>query len=211
MISKTNGRKEFLFIASREKKSELNHVIKNRRHPGILVFDIHGKLLYLNEEAVRLFNIKIALSLPFKTLPGPIKSFHTQLKRHLQKKIHSFNRPLIKISLLNGHNLILRGFFLPKNKSVKSIQKAQILILAEQFSQRKTIDFPKIGSHLGLTLREAEVATHIAHGHKNKEIAAKMFISIYTVEDHLKNIMRKMKVSSRTAVAAKLLNPLFRA
>jgi DNA-binding NarL/FixJ family response regulator len=48
-----------------------------------------------------------------------------------------------------------------------------------------------------LTERESEVLRQIAWGFSNKEIAAKMLISVKTVEAHKANAMRKMNMGSR--------------
>ena len=45
-----------------------------------------------------------------------------------------------------------------------------------------------------LTDREREVLQLIAEGHSNKEIAARLFLSVYTVETHRKNILEKLNV-----------------
>ncbi|MBN2122662.1 MAG: response regulator transcription factor [Deltaproteobacteria bacterium] len=57
----------------------------------------------------------------------------------------------------------------------------------------------------GLTRREREVVHLLARGCRNLEIAQKLFISAYTVENHLRSIYRKMGVSNRTAVVHRLL------
>jgi DNA-binding NarL/FixJ family response regulator len=49
-----------------------------------------------------------------------------------------------------------------------------------------------------LTHREIEVLREIARGKANKEIAAALAISEYTVKDHLKSIMGKLHVAVRT-------------
>jgi DNA-binding NarL/FixJ family response regulator len=49
-----------------------------------------------------------------------------------------------------------------------------------------------------LTHREIEVLREIARGKANKEIAATLAISEYTVKDHLKSIMGKLHVAVRT-------------
>ncbi len=50
-----------------------------------------------------------------------------------------------------------------------------------------------------LTPRELEVLQEAAHGHSNKEIAEKLFISEKTVKNHLTNIFQKCNVSDRTS------------
>ncbi len=49
-----------------------------------------------------------------------------------------------------------------------------------------------------LTDGEAEVLQLLANGKSNKEIAAKLFISEFTVKGHLRNIFTKLNVLSRT-------------
>lgn len=55
-----------------------------------------------------------------------------------------------------------------------------------------------------LTSRESETVELLSKGLSNKEIAARLGISIYTVKEHMKNISRKMEVNSRTAIVSKL-------
>lgn len=56
-----------------------------------------------------------------------------------------------------------------------------------------------------LTRREIEVLRWLARGLANKELAAELKISEYTVKDHIKNILAKLRVADRTqAVTAAL-------
>ena len=57
----------------------------------------------------------------------------------------------------------------------------------------------------GLSKREREIAFLLSRGLRNKEISDKMFISEYTVENHLRSIYRKMNVTNRTGVVHCLL------
>lgn len=49
-----------------------------------------------------------------------------------------------------------------------------------------------------LTHRELEVLEHVAAGARNREIAVTLNVSIKTVEFHLRNILGKLGVRSRT-------------
>lgn len=53
-----------------------------------------------------------------------------------------------------------------------------------------------------LTDREMEVATLVAAGFKNDQIADSLFISTATVKDHVHSILRKTDLASRSEVAA---------
>jgi DNA-binding CsgD family transcriptional regulator len=56
----------------------------------------------------------------------------------------------------------------------------------------------------GLTASEQRVAELVASGLSNKEIAAQLFVSVYTVEAHLSNAYAKLGVRSRTQLARHL-------
>ncbi|MEN5050337.1 response regulator transcription factor [Luteimonas sp. TWI1416] len=50
----------------------------------------------------------------------------------------------------------------------------------------------------GLSPREQQILTLVAKGLSNREIAESLYLSRYTVECHIKNVYRKLEVSSRT-------------
>jgi DNA-binding NarL/FixJ family response regulator len=54
----------------------------------------------------------------------------------------------------------------------------------------------------GLSPRESEVATLVAKGLSNKQIAARLFISVGTVKDHVHSILETTGLSNRAAIAA---------
>jgi two-component system nitrate/nitrite response regulator NarL len=53
-----------------------------------------------------------------------------------------------------------------------------------------------------LSTREREVLGFVARGARNKEIAAALFISEFTVKRHMQNILQKLELPSRRAAAA---------
>ena len=54
----------------------------------------------------------------------------------------------------------------------------------------------------GLTDREAEVLRLLTFGHTNLEIAARLVVSVHTVERHLANAYRKVGVRNRADASA---------
>ena len=56
----------------------------------------------------------------------------------------------------------------------------------------------------GVTPREREVATLLAQGLTNPEIAEALVLSPYTVQDHIKSLFDKTGVSSRQELIARI-------
>jgi DNA-binding CsgD family transcriptional regulator len=57
----------------------------------------------------------------------------------------------------------------------------------------------------GLSTREAELLGHLAEGADTREVAARMFLSAHTVQDHLKSMFDKTRTHSRRALLAHAL------
>jgi DNA-binding NarL/FixJ family response regulator len=58
----------------------------------------------------------------------------------------------------------------------------------------------KFIKHLNLTRRETEIISLIRAGLSNQDIANKLFLSIYTIETHRKNIMQKLNLKTPAAL-----------
>jgi DNA-binding NarL/FixJ family response regulator len=54
----------------------------------------------------------------------------------------------------------------------------------------------------GLTSREQQVLSELRRGRSNKEIAARLDVSITTVNKHVQQVLKKLQVSSRTQAVA---------
>jgi DNA-binding NarL/FixJ family response regulator len=59
-----------------------------------------------------------------------------------------------------------------------------------------------------LTDRERDVATLVAAGFRNQQIATSLFISLATVKDHVHSILTKIGLESRTEIAAAMYGRL---
>jgi DNA-binding NarL/FixJ family response regulator len=53
---------------------------------------------------------------------------------------------------------------------------------------------PRVRSDEGLTAREQEVARLVAEGLTNKEIAARLQLSVRTVESHVRHVLAQARV-----------------
>ena len=60
---------------------------------------------------------------------------------------------------------------------------------------------PDAAGLAALTGRELEIAVLVADRHTNQEIAGTLFLSVKTVESHMRNIFRKAGVASRVELA----------
>ena len=83
------------------------------------------------------------------------------------------------------------------------------MILVEKIVDRHfaELDFDRIRQTYGLTKRETEVLGLICEGLSNLDISSRLFISEYTVKDHIKKILSKMNLESRSGIIATLLQP----
>jgi DNA-binding NarL/FixJ family response regulator len=100
-----------------------------------------------------------------------------------------------------------RGYLL------KSMPAQQMLDMIRQVHSGKKCVPPEIAASLAehltdetLSQREVEVLQHVAAGHRNRDIAAKLFIAEETVKVHVKHIMDKLRANDRTqsvAIAAR--------
>ena len=112
---------------------------------------------------------------------------------------------------------------------VKSDDSAQLIDAVQSLSRHKAFVSTAVSGALvsgflhnagstaqqpleSLTPREREIVQLLAEGNSNKEIAAKLFISVKTVETHRSTVMRKLEVNSivelvRYAIRNKLVEP----
>jgi DNA-binding NarL/FixJ family response regulator len=91
-------------------------------------------------------------------------------------------------------------------QAVRSVARGEVLV-QPQIASRLISRFGKQGRAINalesLTARELEVLRLLARGLRNKEIAARLYVSERTVNFHLANIYQKLHVSGRTEALSK--------
>jgi DNA-binding CsgD family transcriptional regulator len=182
-------------------------IINQRSIPGTLIFDLNKRLLYLNREAYEL------LQAPGKAQRRP-QAFRAVIPKEILSLCNRIKGKAPDSSKQgNGHSLLFRhrsgsfwaarAFLLDRRGMGQ--EAGHIMILLERVVEKHTIDLREIGQRHRLSLREVEVVGLVCAGHTNREIGEKLYISEHTVKDHLKNIMRKMKVATRNEMVALLI------
>ena len=79
-----------------------------------------------------------------------------------------------------------------------------VALFVDSFARRGSIF--EAAKTFGLTKRELHVLQLLVSGKANAEIAAALYVAESTVGDHLKSVMRKMDVSTRGELIAKVFN-----
>jgi DNA-binding CsgD family transcriptional regulator len=95
------------------------------------------------------------------------------------------------------------GWLLIHASHLNGSADGDIAITIEQASPRTAA--PLLLSSQGLTPREHEVALLVLRGASTQAIAAELYVSAYTVKDHIKSIFAKTGVRSRRDLVAQVL------
>lgn len=130
--------------------------------------------------------------------------------------------PAIKIIMLSSYNdahLIEKARragasgYLLKNCSIEELQRAIADVMEGKLSFPPIVHLPEhnaytnpIAQQFNLTKREIEIIQLIKEELTNKQIADKLFLSLFTVETHRKNIMHKLKLNSAVSLMKFILD-----
>ncbi len=207
-------------------EAELYSLIRRRAQPGILILDKRMKVIYLNLDAkVFLAGLTeksrlapqdegISPSPQYEAgneqmvLPEIICQLYEQFTEALilyesasEEPVPTVNRICIHVGVV----YLLRALSLENQKNHK--KQDHFMILIERVSQGLRID--QIDWTAKLTPRENEVVQLLLEGKTNKEVAVCINIGEYTVKDHIKRIMKKLEVTTRAGIVAKVLRHHF--
>jgi len=89
-------------------------------------------------------------------------------------------------------------------QAIRAVARGEVLVQS-QLAGRLLSRFGRQGRYDTLTARELDVLRLLARGLRNKEIAARLYVSERTVNFHLANIYQKLNVSGRTEALSKAI------
>jgi len=108
------------------------------------------------------------------------------------------NRPLARDHLAEGRWVTLRAARMDDG-AAQAERDIAVTIQACTSAERVTL----FGRCFGLSERERELVGHLAAGSDTREVAARMYLSAYTVQDHLKSVFAKTGTHSRRSLLAR--------
>lgn len=210
-------------------EEKLHTLVRRRTQPGILILNQDGQIQYLNHDAKQLLDALTAkgapayskneLSLPagnhsqkmnegdsHPSLPTIVYQLYDQFKKVVMTGENATIRAAQTVNRFCIHEgivYLLRALLLQQKGNIPV--GSHIMILIEKVSQGVRIDH--MADSAMLTHREQEVVRLLLEGKTNKEVAVCMNIGEYTVKDHVKRIMKKLNVTTRAGIVARILHP----
>lgn len=184
----------------------LDSVINNMPYKkGIIIFNKHNEPIYIDEDAQKFINF---LNEEYNDSNCNITPFHIMEKTSSYLQKHFGTNSWHNLKDLSIHfKMTLSTDKQPIESYLQSIQgqnsSKYLLLCFESFSLHTSIK--RTMDEFNLTQREREVAFLVLQGLSNDQISDKLFISRYTVENHLRSIYEKFCVSSRTSLVSKMI------
>lgn len=178
-------------------------ISRRRASPGMLLFDLGERLLFLNDEAQQILP-RLTAECEGDALEAPagILALLGELREADGSLCMSGDTPCTVLQDSDGVPYAFRAF--PYSQDGQEGDATHVMVLAERIIPRHEPDFTSVKATYSLTRREVEVLKEIHSGKATKIISDILCISEYTVKDHVKNIMQKMEVRSRSELLSLL-------
>jgi DNA-binding CsgD family transcriptional regulator len=188
---------------SRELEQAIQSISIDLPYEGILILDPSLRPVYYNNVAAGIISALHPLKGQIRSfppdLPDPLHTPALRLASSLQgalpKELPRTDPVILATNSAKKVTAHLRVVINEKNTPL-------ILICFNPSNQTSITD--TLLKQQGISPRELDIIHLLADGKKNSEIAEVLFISEYTVENHLRAIFRKMDVKNRTALVHKL-------
>lgn len=169
----------------------------------IAAFDADGRLLHRNPALVRLLDAdseRDRVEVELRVLARRLRALAFP-RRHDANGAAGAPTVSREVATARG-TYVLRGVLLPPSGG--GFGEA-MLVSVTLDAPPALPDSEAVRARHGLTKREAEVALLLAEGLSNAEIAERLFVSPHTARHHVENVLSKLGINSRAAVAARLL------
>ncbi|HZR46220.1 MAG TPA: LuxR C-terminal-related transcriptional regulator [Candidatus Manganitrophaceae bacterium] len=176
-----------------------------RSQPGVLTFTREGEVLYMNQRGADLLD-RIGMVQGFfsnrgRKLPQIILDLLVEVDRSpaAGRGGDPAEEETVSRVLFRGPAVYLfRAVRLRAGRSGSS----PLLILIEEVSEELQSD--RSAPPAELTGREWRVVRLLSEGKKNRAIASEMKITEYTVKEHIKRIMKRLNVTTRSGIVAQV-------
>jgi DNA-binding CsgD family transcriptional regulator len=179
--------------------SQATHAEPNDDGPGILVLDHHWRVIEYTPAARRYLEDLGDLGPDWQeggSLPEAVWMVMGALQKALRPQTDRDARmvPCLSVKARSGRWLTLQGAL----TEARPGNPSQNMIVIEPTGPRR-IAWLKAAAY-GLSPREREIVDLVLRGASRKQMAATLYISEYTVQDHLSNIFDKVGVRGREAL-----------
>jgi DNA-binding CsgD family transcriptional regulator len=181
----------------------LEEIIAKRQAPGVLILDLQDRLLYSNQEALEMLSV-LGEREGEQSVPPEVYELCGRLRRR-PKGVGAICGVIRQRGGEGerGAHCSIRALLLGDQRDGSG--PSHVMVLMEKIIRNRQLDIEKARERFRLSKRVAEVLRLVCQGLGNKEISHAIFISEFTVKDHIKNIMRKMGAGSRSELIAALL------
>jgi DNA-binding CsgD family transcriptional regulator len=170
--------------------------------PGFLILSSSLKLLYRDEQSWKLCGLITRMQegkAAHGVMPRAVLKACAEVARLLRSpKIKEPDDLQVKYVIADRRTEILvLAIGLPDRKYP---DRSEILVLLEEISRPSEPLLRSAKKRFHLTDREVKVIQHLLRGMTNKEIANEMDVTEQTIKEHIKNVMKKTKTMTRTAI-----------
>ena len=177
--------------------------------PGVLVIDRAGRVVQHTGAAERRLRELGDLGPGWREgggLPSPVLSVVGALRRVLGRGTDREGRgvPRLLVRARSGRWLVLHGALTEPSPE----RGSETMVVIESAGPRE-VAWLKTSAY-GLTKREREVVDLVVRGASTRQISQALYISEYTVQEHLSNVFEKVGARGRRALVKRLyLESLF--
>lgn len=169
------------------------------RDPGPVVLLLDGGLRVLDQTPQTHDYLARLLPPGADVAPVPAAAYNVAAQLVAVEEGVDGQPPMARVHLSGGRRLTLRAARLGATGGTD----ARIAVTIEETAPAERIAV--FARACGLGVRETELLHHLAGGADSRTVAARMFLTVNTVQDHLKSIFDKTGTRSRRALLSRAL------